>query len=113
MTADIKRMEEVAAVYGADPARWPPEERARLEAVAAAHPGILADARSIDRVLGRATAPAVPGDGPARLAARLAPRSDARIVPFERRRPMRSSWAVAGALAASLASGVYLGTLSE
>lgn len=112
MTAETKRLHEVAAAYGADPARWPPRERVRLEALAAKRPADLADAQAIDRVLAGASTPAVPQAGAARIAARLPSKRE--IVGFRPRRPAwRNSWAIASALAASLAFGVYLGTFSE
>ncbi len=51
---DIARFEAVVAAYGATPSRWPAEERAAAEALAAADPraaALLAEADSIDAAL--------------------------------------------------------------
>jgi hypothetical protein len=47
----LKRLSEVVAAYGANPARWPKGERSRLEEAARENPRMLAEAHEIDRVL--------------------------------------------------------------
>jgi ferric-dicitrate binding protein FerR (iron transport regulator) len=93
---------EIIAALGADPARWPDDERAAALAltgqpvIAAA----LADARALDALLGdwaTADVVAAPYD-----AARLTPRS-APVAPARRR-----GWMAAGALAAAVAAAVVL-----
>jgi len=66
MDALKTRLAEVLAAYGADPARWPAAERARLEALVRSDPQLLVEAREIDRVLARAAQPAVPAGAAAR-----------------------------------------------
>lgn len=105
MTED--RALEIIASYGADPARWPADERAAVlaltgrPAVAAA----LADARALDALLGdwaTADVVAAPFDA-AQLTPRAAPVVPAPIVPARRR-----GWLAAGAMAAAVAAAVVL-----
>lgn len=100
MTED--RALEIIASHGADPARWPADERAAVlaltgrPAVAAA----LAAARALDALLGdwaRADVVAAPFD-----AAQLTPRG-APIAPARRR-----GWLAAGAMAAAVVAAVVL-----
>jgi hypothetical protein len=46
---DANRFDEIVAAYGADPARWPPAERAAATAFAAGRD--LADARAVDTAI--------------------------------------------------------------
>lgn len=100
MTED--RALEIIASYGADPARWPADERAGVLALAG-RPAIavaLADARALDTLLGdwaTADVAAVPFD-----AAQLTPRA-APVMPARRR-----GWLAAGAMAAAVAAAVVL-----
>jgi hypothetical protein len=93
---------EIIASYGADPARWPADERAGVLALAG-RPTVaaaLADARALDALLGdwaAADVVAAPFD-----AAQLTPRA-APIVPARRR-----GWLAAGAMAAAVAAAVVL-----
>jgi len=113
----MKRLEEVAAAYGADPARWPPRDRTLLEEAARASPEILAEAAEIDRVLAIAAVPRPSPEAQARLVRAIAEDSRAaNVIPMPLRRRDRSpawSWATAATLAASLACGIYLGTLDS
>lgn len=110
------RLAEVLAAYGADPARWPAAERAGLEALVRKEPGLLAEAREIDRVLARAPVPQIPAGAAARLLARVGESRPApNVVPFDRparpaQKPSIWSWGAAAALAASFACGIFLGT---
>ncbi len=93
------RLKAVLEAYGADPAKWPKDERAALLAIARAED--FAEARAIDQMLGLATRPPLPPDFEARMMARL----PSNVVPFKLR------WTAALPLAASLALGIYLGAL--
>ena len=113
----LKRLQEVCAAYGADPARWPEDERLALDEAARANPDALAEAREIDRVLALATAPKRSPYGQSRLIDAIARERRAEptnviAMPLRRRRP-RWPWAAAAALAASLACGIYLGSLDS
>jgi hypothetical protein len=93
---------DVIASYGADPARWPAEERAAVLALASrpAVAAALADARALDALLddwARADVAAAPFD-----AAQLTPRA-APVAPARRR-----GWLAAGAMAAAVAAAVVL-----
>lgn len=48
---DRARFEAILAAYGADPKRWPQDERAAAEAFAAEAPEIVQDARTTDALL--------------------------------------------------------------
>ena len=93
-TMNRERFEQVLAAYGADPKRWPADERAALEAYAAANADAamsLADARDIDAILDQAREPLAPN---AQLASRIlnaAPRKALRTVSFD----ARARWALA------------------
>lgn len=93
---------EIIASYGADPARWPADERADVLALAGrpAVAAALADARALDALLGdwaTAVVVAAPFD-----TARLTPRA-APVVPARRR-----GWLAVGAMAAAVAAAVVL-----
>ncbi|MFL5258401.1 MAG: hypothetical protein ACJ8AS_01505 [Hyphomicrobiales bacterium] len=110
----LKRIAELASAYGADPSRWPEADRALMREAALARPDLLAEAQEVDAVLSRASAPPSGASGRKRLLAQIAREaSSVNVVDLRRRRrPPRSfAWPVAAALAASLALGVYLGTL--
>jgi len=103
------RLAGLVEAFGADPARWPPEER-RLAALADSLD--LAEAREIDAALAHAGQPAI--DQTRRMAA-MSRIMAATSVPgaMARPRPGRvwSAWAPAAtALAASFAFGIYLGS---
>jgi hypothetical protein len=111
----LKRLEEVAAAYGSDPERWPADERSLLEEAARVRPDLLAEAREVDQVLAHAAVPPATAEGKSRLLQIIASERQARpgnvvSLPVRPRSPAWS-WAAAAALAASLAFGIYLGTL--
>jgi hypothetical protein len=121
-TGLVKRLAEVAAAYGADPARWPAPERIRLEEAARARPDLLAEAGEVDRVLALAAEPRISHGGEARLLAAIAQQAKPTggnivAMPVRRSTGPRSmsgwSWAAAATLAASLACGIYLGSLDS
>ena len=103
------RLAELAEAFGADPARWPPEEH-RLAALAEA--GDLTEAREIDAILAHAGTPSI--DQAKRMAA-MSRIMTATSAPGLATRPRPSrvwgAWAPAAtALAASFALGIYLGS---
>jgi hypothetical protein len=98
---------EVIASYGADPARWPADERAAVLALAGrpAVAAALTDARALDALLGdwaRVDVAAAPFDA-AQLTPHAAPIVTTPIVPARRR-----GWIAAGAMAAAVAAAVGL-----
>jgi hypothetical protein len=110
----LKRIAELASAYGADSSRWPEPERSLLDEAAGARPDLLAEAQEVDAVLSRASAPPSGSSGRERLLAQIAREaSPANVVDLRSRsrQPRSFAWPVAAALAASLALGVYLGTL--
>ena len=111
MNADVERLKEVLATYGADPAHWPLAERDRLLAGMKAAPALAAEAGEIDLVLARAATVTVPPHLAARITAAAggAVPAAAGYVPPSAKRPSWSSWVSAAALAASLALGIYIG----
>jgi hypothetical protein len=103
------RLAGLVEAFGADPARWPPEER-RLAALSDSID--LDEAREIDVVLAHAGRPAI--DQTRRMAA-MSRIMTATSAPgsMARPRPARvwNAWAPAAtALAASFAFGIYLGS---
>lgn len=116
MTLD--RFRRIVAAYGADPVRWPPEERALATAfmaqTAAAH-DLLAEARDLDRALDDLVAE-VPEPAMARLAAATAfPPPQATSSRGDRWRPdLRAAlglalWPRAAALASMAVLGIVVG----
>jgi len=138
----IAEFERLLEVYGADRTRWPVEARAgagQLVARDRAARRLLAEAEALDRVLERAPLPSLARE--AELAERIvaAARRSPRMVPSSRadatrpapaaagggnvvslsgpqagsrRLPVRAMGGAAGALAASLLLGIYLGLSS-
>jgi len=114
------RLQAVLAAYGADPAHWPERDRELAQWLGAADPVLatsLNDARTMDRVLTRASHPAAPAGAVDRLVARV-DGLPGKIVPIARpgraraharRAALPRRLAVLSALAASLALGLYLG----
>ena len=100
------RLTELAEAFGADPARWPPEERGLA---GLAETLDLAEMREIDTVLTHAGKPAL--DQARRMAAmsRVMTATSGKTSALPRR--VWSAWAPAAtALAASFALGIYLGS---
>jgi hypothetical protein len=122
--ADKRRLIQVLESYGADPSRWPQDEREVLRRLLfLGDPAVeeaLKTAQEMDSILARAPAPAVdaelsrdrflarlreqglPVTSHLDLAGRRSGRAGARAL---RRLP----WPAFGALAASLAAGIYAG----
>jgi hypothetical protein len=103
---DRKRLEQVLAAYGADPNRWPESDRGLAPLMSDMD---RAAAGRIDAALESAANPIVLPGSLDRLMARLPP--TAVVVPLKQRasRPRFQSLWAGGALAASLAIGIYLG----
>lgn len=124
-SSELARLERVLDIYGADQSRWPAHERAALLALISRDVRarrLLAEARSLDRVLSaapegspserlaRSIVAAAIGDGDRR--ARVVPIEVMRSGPPPRREPHERPRLLAPAavmLAASFAVGVYLG----
>ena len=65
----LERLEQVTNLFGADPERWPPEEREGLRHLVATDPGarhLVAEAQALDQVLD--LAPTTPFDEKQRAA---------------------------------------------
>lgn len=103
------RLTELAEAFGADPSRWPPEERA-LAALAASSD--LAEAGEIDAVLAHAGSPALdPALRTAAMSRIMAATSGSKTPGLPRMGRAWSTWAPAAtALAASFVLGIYLGS---
>jgi hypothetical protein len=103
---DRKRLEQVVAAYGADPGRWPEADRRLAPLLADLD---VAEARAIDAALANASRPVSASGSLDRLAARLS--ASGVVVPMTPRpaRPRFQALWAGGALAASLAIGIYLG----
>ena len=72
----LARFRDLIGAYGADPRRWPPDERAEAEALLARSPEAAAlqrTAAALDALLDRAPAPAAPRLGLGALIGRPAP----------------------------------------
>jgi hypothetical protein len=100
---DRERFEQLLAAYGADIRRWPEDERAGAEALAAAHAddlaAALAEARALDDALDLAREPAADAPLLAKRVLRSAPHPQ--LWALDRR--------AAVALAACAAFGVVIG----
>jgi hypothetical protein len=121
-SAPLERFDEVLAIFGPDPARWPEDERSALSALARSDSSaaqLLAEATALDKVL--ALAPA--GEAGDALKQRIVAAAvndgsrDARVVPMAAVKAKRrglfgagtsAAWPAA-AMAASFALGLYLG----
>lgn len=103
------RLAGLVEAFGADPARWPPEERGLAALVDSID---LTEAREIDAILAHAGRPRIdPAKRTAALSRIMAAAPVGRA--FASPRPARvwSAWAPAAtALAASFAFGIYLGS---
>jgi hypothetical protein len=126
---DMTRLRAVLEVHGADPARWPAEERPGLETLIAGSEqaaAALAEAAALDRLLAAAPATGERSTGAiadavmARLGVRVGAsggrtRDSARpdgapSVSRTWRAPARAGWQVGAMLAASLILGFVLGS---
>lgn len=119
-----ERLLQVLEAYGADPARWPETEREGLKTLLAAGGLAAGDAvkaaRELDSILAAATAPALDTEASReRLLARLHEQTASAPPPVDfdchrrekaaLRARRRLPWPAFGALAASLAAGLYVG----
>ena len=121
-TTDLARLETVFDTYGADPARWPEDERAGLEHLIDSDERaarLAAEAAALDRVMAHDPA----GDANEGLKRRILAAAvndggrEARVVPMTASRRPAATVAIsrraalwpAAALAASFALGLYLG----
>lgn len=95
---DQARFDAIVAAYGADPRRWPIEERAAAQAFARNAGADLSTARALDALLDLAPAPSAPSD---LLQARIL-----RAMPKPAVFPVRR---IAAALAACAVFGLALG----
>lgn len=105
-----KRLSEVLARYGAEPARWPAADREMLGDGSGVDAVSSVDAASIDNMLSRIASVDVPRDFDHRLMRRvsLEPKRTS-SVQKKSQSWSPSRWFVALPLAASLALGFYLG----
>jgi hypothetical protein len=122
--AKMDRLQAVLAAYGADPARWPESDRELVPLLAASHPDVTAsleDARILDSALAHASRAVAPAAAADRLVASVAG-APGNVVAFTRhgekqpavpRIALSGRFAVATALAASLALGIYLGASGQ
>jgi hypothetical protein len=130
-TANVRALEHHLEIYGGDQTRWPEKARERFAPLLAGDArarALLAEARALDRLLDRAPVPSICRERSVRdriVAAisndkdglRSAPTA-ARVIGLpSRRQPSRTGlaaprigWQTAALLAASLATGVYLGS---
>jgi hypothetical protein len=106
------RIERVLAAYGADPARWPAEDREVLAPRLGEIGPAAAEARAIDAMLQAATVPELPAGAERRLLTRLDRRAGVAGSPWRKTAPGSAlRWISALPLAASLALGMYLGAV--
>jgi hypothetical protein len=108
-----ERLNEVLASYGADPRRWPPEDRQLPEGLMNAEDAEVREALVLDALLATAREPAIPLGAQNRLMQKLqhVPR-EGNVVAIRRPRAAPAwnfRWLAAVPLAASLALGIYLG----
>jgi hypothetical protein len=108
----LKRVHELLEAYGADPGRWPPGERAEIQALLEASPEAAARRRTaaaIDALLDRAPRPAASRLEAEALARRITARPQERISAYRRMQDM--IWPRAAGLAAAAIVGFVIGTI--
>lgn len=110
-TMNEARMRAILDAYGAEPARWPADERADAAAWLAAHADVVADAtrdaRAVDGALACDVRAQAPSDD---LAARvLAAAPEPNVVPLRARRVGGFGVRAVAALAACALMGVVVG----
>ena len=106
--SDVKRLEQVLESYGADPERWPADDRSGLESLLAESPDAraLRDAAArLDSILD--TAGEIPTPPP-QLAARILQGAPGRKAPVR-----RGWWAAVVPLAAAAALALYVNWVEE
>jgi hypothetical protein len=127
-TANVRALEQHLEIYGGDQTRWPEKARERFAPLLAGDArarALLAEARALDRLLDRAPVPSICRERSVRdrIVAAISNdkdglRSDPRVIGLPPRQPPsrtvlsapRTGWRTAALLAASLATGVYLGS---
>jgi hypothetical protein len=109
-----RRLQVVLEAYGADPARWPDDDRKLFSGVRVEAGEALNSASELDRILGMSSAVPLPEQAVDRLLRATASANGAgKVVAFRRRDPRPTpwlGWLAAAPLAASLALGIYLGS---
>ncbi|BDW99919.1 hypothetical protein [Maricaulis maris] len=99
-----ERFFQILEAYGADPARWPADERAEAEAFALGHPDLIADAaqseRDLDALLDQLIEPE-----------RASPLLERRLL-AQLPVPALPSWMAPSAIAAALLVGAFIGFAS-
>jgi hypothetical protein len=122
--AKMERLRAVLAAYGADPARWPDQDRALAPLLTAAKPDLstsLENARSLDSALAHASHPVAPAAAAHRLVATVH-EVPVNVVAFDlhattcstgRQTTVFGRLAIATSLAASLVFGIYLGASGQ
>jgi len=122
--AKMDRLQAVLAAYGADPARWPDQDRVLAPLLTTAIPDLmtsLENARSLDAALAHASRPVAPATAAHRLVTSVK-EAPGNIVPFDRhaathsparRMTLSGRLAIATSLAASLVFGIYLGASGQ
>jgi len=108
----LNRVHELLDAYGADPGRWPPQERAHIEALLEASPESTPrrrEAARIDALLDQAPRPAASRLEAEALARRITARPQERISAYRRMQDM--IWPRAAGLAAAAIVGFVIGTI--
>ena len=115
------RLQTVLDAYGADPARWPEQDRSELASLLEQDTelsDLIGGVRALDRVLDHATAPQARDGAVARILAAATADEDGTVIPLDAARtlhrdtvtvPQRVAWPVAALMAASLLVGAFLG----
>lgn len=119
---DMTRFEQLLAAYGANPSRWPHDERdaaQHLLATSSAARATHEEASRLDSVLARAGAVSVPQDLAARILAQASAHgpspgaAPARWTWLRELWPGAAAWQPAAALAASMILGLAVGATFE
>jgi hypothetical protein len=95
-----ERLQEILDAYGANPERWPAEERAAAAALLARTPALREEAARLDVLLDRVPVER-PSDGLVERVLADAARTPRRVRPVSRVRPWRAAAAVASLAAAA------------
>ena len=110
----LDRFRELLDAYGAEPRRWPANERAMAEALLAREPearALRAKAAAIDGLLDRATPLSPPIIDAEVLAGRITANAQAQVIPLHpaRRAPANTFWLKVASLAAAAIIGFLIG----
>lgn len=104
---DMARLAEILDAYGADPRRWPVEERAAAEALIADSPeaeALREDAAAMDMLMDLSAAPAPSPELMARVLAAREPSGWLAVL-----WPFGPAWQPVSAMAAAAALGIAIG----